>query len=163
MKYELTENKKTFYGKTLYQIRALVYIAAIGVKVGDLGGYIESESCLSHDGDAWVSGDAKVYGNAKVYGDALVYGDAKVYGNALVYGNAQVSGNAHKTPVLISGLHWHVTIIDTEINIGCQFHKIEKWEEFTDEKINEMDDKALEFWSQNKQVIMTLANNHKVK
>jgi hypothetical protein len=50
MKYELTENTKTFYGKTLYQIRALVAIAAIGVKFGDLGGYIESESCLSHDG-----------------------------------------------------------------------------------------------------------------
>lgn len=58
MKYELTENTKTFYGKTLYQIRALVAIAAIGVQVGDLGGYIESESCLSHDGDAWVCGNA---------------------------------------------------------------------------------------------------------
>jgi len=60
MKYELTENTKTFYGKTLYQIRALVTIAAIGVQVGELGGYIECESCLSHDGDAWVYGNARV-------------------------------------------------------------------------------------------------------
>ena len=28
MKYELTENTKTFYGKTLYQIRALEFWSA---------------------------------------------------------------------------------------------------------------------------------------
>lgn len=56
-----------------------------------------------------------------------------------------------------------MTIIDTEIEIGCQFHKIEKWSEFTDDEINAMDSGALEFWSANKQSIMALANNHKVK
>ena len=84
--------------KTLYKIEATKDITKFGVKVGDLGGYIEKEENLS--GDAWVSGDAKVYGDAEVYGnakvseDAEVYGDAKVYGDAEVYGDAWVYGNA---------------------------------------------------------------------
>ena len=90
--------------KTLYRIEATKEITKFGVKVGDLGGYIEKENNLSGDawvsgnalvsGDAWVSGDAKVYGNVCVYGDAWVSGDANVSGNAEVYGNAQVSGDA---------------------------------------------------------------------
>ena len=76
-------------GRTVKRIRALVAITAIGVAVGDVGGYVESEKNLSQ-----VSGNAWVYGNARVYGDAQVYGDAWVSGDALVYGNAQVSGDA---------------------------------------------------------------------
>ena len=45
-----------------YQVKALRSFA--DVKEGDLGGYIEKESNLSHDGDAWVYGNAKVSGNA---------------------------------------------------------------------------------------------------
>ena len=109
-KFELTSNFKVFLGRKLFQIKALVSFG--DVKEGDLGGYIEKEENLSHDGnawvygnakvcgnaevygDAWVCGDAKVCGNAKVYGDAWVYGNAKVYGDAWVYGNAKVCGNA---------------------------------------------------------------------
>ncbi|WKS98767.1 polymer-forming cytoskeletal protein [Gallibacterium salpingitidis] len=110
MKYELTDdfievevNDKRV---KLYKIKALVDIPAGDVKVGDLGGYIEKESNLSHSGNAWVygdamvsgdarvSGDASVSGNARVYGDARVSGNASVSGNALVYGNARVSGDA---------------------------------------------------------------------
>ena len=84
--------------KTLYRIEATKEITKFGVKVGDLGGYIEKEENLY--GDAWVSCDAKVYGNAKVSEDAWVSGnacvscDAEVYGNAQVYGDAWVSGDA---------------------------------------------------------------------
>lgn len=45
-KYELTENTITFLGNTLYQIRSLIDFDTI--KVGDLGGYIQSETNLSH-------------------------------------------------------------------------------------------------------------------
>ncbi len=103
-KYEFTGETKKLFERTLRQIRA---IRSFGnVEQGDLGGWIEEEKNLSHDGDAWVSGDALVYNNAQVYGDAwvsgdaLVYnnaqvsGDALVYNNARVYGNAQVSGSA---------------------------------------------------------------------
>ena len=93
-KYELVlgNTKQTSDGVTLYQIRALRDFGS--VKAGDLGGYIQSESNLSHEGNAWVHDSAKVFGNVVVSGDALVYGNAWVYGNALVFGNAQVFSNA---------------------------------------------------------------------
>ena len=93
-KYELTDETKEIGGITLHRIRALRNIPRYGVKSGDLGGWIEAESNLSQDGDAWVSDDARVYGNAKVYGNARVCGDAWVYGDAWVFGNAWVSGDA---------------------------------------------------------------------
>lgn len=59
-KYSLIKNQKIEIGNhTLYRIQAT---ASFGdVVVGDLGGYIESEDNLSHDGNAWVSGSAWVY------------------------------------------------------------------------------------------------------
>ena len=93
-KYELTDETKNLCGITLHRIRALRDIPSVKVKSGDLGGWIEKESNLSQDGDAWVFGNAEVYGNAWVYGNAKVYCNAKVYGDAMVCGNAKVSGNA---------------------------------------------------------------------
>lgn len=84
-KYELTDDTVQIFGKTLRRIKALRDFG--DVEAGDLGGYIETESNLSHDGDAWVSGDARVSGNARVYGNAWVSGNACVYGNAWVSSN----------------------------------------------------------------------------
>ncbi|MEE3451047.1 MAG: hypothetical protein VZR27_10235 [Acutalibacteraceae bacterium] len=64
-KYELTDETKIYFDRTLHRIKALRDIGE-DVKTGDLGGWIEKESNLSHDGDAWVYGNAQVYGNAKV-------------------------------------------------------------------------------------------------
>ena len=64
------------------------------MEAGELGGYVEKESNLGHDGNAWVCDNAWVYGDAQVSGDALVYDNARVYDNAWVYGDAQVSGDA---------------------------------------------------------------------
>ena len=98
-KFELTNEFVTnMFGTKLFRIRALVEFG--DVEAGELGGYVEKESNLGHDDNAWVYDNARVYGNAWVYGDAqvsgdaLVYGNARVYDNAWVYGNAQVSGNA---------------------------------------------------------------------
>ena len=97
-KYELTAEFIEKWGKKLFRIKALISFGS--VEAGELGGYIEKEDNLAHDGNAWVYGDAEVYGNARVSGNARVYGnarvsgDAEVSGNAWVYGNAEVSGNA---------------------------------------------------------------------
>ena len=56
-KFELTTNTKMFWGRKLFQIKALVSFG--DVKEGDLGGYIEREGNLDHDGNAWVYGNAK--------------------------------------------------------------------------------------------------------
>ena len=73
-KFELTTNTKMYFGKKLFQIKALVSFG--NVKEGELGGYIEKEENLDHDGNAWVYSNARVSGNAGVSGDAEVYGDA---------------------------------------------------------------------------------------
>ena len=98
-KFELTAEFVTnVFGEKLFRIKALVAFG--NVEKGELGGFIEKEDNLSHDGNAWVYGDAQVSGNARVYGNAWVSGnaqvsgDARVYGNAWVYGDARVSGNA---------------------------------------------------------------------
>jgi hypothetical protein len=92
MKYKFTGKTKEYQNKTLHEIEAVRDFG--NVKKGAIGGWIEKESNLSHEGECWVAGNAKVFGNALVYGDAWVYGNAKVFGNALVYGDAWVYGNA---------------------------------------------------------------------
>lgn len=92
-KYELTKNTKiVLFGKKLFQIRALKDFG--NVKAGQLGGYIEKEENLSHDGNAWVFGNARVFDNAEVCGNAQVYGNVEISDNAWVYGNAWIFGNA---------------------------------------------------------------------
>ncbi|WP_175869527.1 hypothetical protein [Bartonella gabonensis] len=107
-KYEFTGETIEVGFKTLYRIRALRDFG--DVKKGDLGGFIQGESNLSHDSNCWVGGKAKVYSNARVYDNAVVsgyahvnnvaciYENARVYGKAVVagqiYGNAKISGYA---------------------------------------------------------------------
>lgn len=110
-KYKLRKDRTIeVNGKTLYQIEALRTFDE--VKKGDLGGYIEKEDNLSHDGNCWVYpyakvfdnarvednaaviGFTRVYGNAKVFENAWVYDGAYVYDNAMVYGNAKVFKNS---------------------------------------------------------------------
>ena len=79
-KYRLLDNDtKIFFGRKHFRIQALISFG--DVKEGDLGGYIEKEENLAHEGNAWVSGDAQVYGNARVSGNAQVCGNARVSGN----------------------------------------------------------------------------------
>ena len=83
MKYEFTGETKVHLGVTLKRIKALIDVS-LGVKAGDIGGWIESEANLSHSGNAWVFGNARVFGGAQVSGDARVFGDAQVFGDAWV-------------------------------------------------------------------------------
>lgn len=104
-KYEFTGETKEFGEFTLRRIRALVDIKHI-VKKGELGGWIEDEENLSHEGNCWVNdgcyvcGGARVYENARIAGGAKVLYGSKVYGSAVVSGgslvinNAEVYGNA---------------------------------------------------------------------
>ncbi len=69
-KFALTNEPRVFNNKTLYRIRALKDFD--DVKTGDLGGFIEKEANLSHDGNCWV------YDKACVYGYAVVSENAKI-------------------------------------------------------------------------------------
>ena len=90
-KYELTTNTKMWFGRKLYQIKALKDFG--NVKAGDLGGYIEKEENLSQDGNAWVYDSALVYDNACVFSNARIFGNAKVYGYAQIFSNALIYDN----------------------------------------------------------------------
>ena len=92
-KYELLKDDYINYrGEILYRIRALKDFG--DVKAGDIGGYVESEKNLNHDGSCWVYDNAKVYDNAEVCGYARVFGSAEVYDNARVFGSARVFEDA---------------------------------------------------------------------
>ena len=83
---------------TLHRIKAVRDFGE--VKSDEVGGWIEKEENLSHDGECWVSSEAIVCNNAKVVGDA------KVGGHALVKDNAQI-GLKHRDAIgvkLASGL-----------------------------------------------------------
>jgi len=93
-KYELIkDDTKTINNKTLYRIRALRDFN--DVKKGDLGGYVESESNLSHDHNAWIYDNACSYENSHIGINAGIHNNSKVYGNAYIGDNAHVSGCAH--------------------------------------------------------------------
>ena len=103
--------------------RVVALIDFGNVKTGDVGGFVESENNLSHDGLCWV------YGNAWVYGDARVYGDCS------------------KTPTVISGLKYLITITDSDLKAGCQFHSLDYWKSVKDIQLRAMDgDDAVEFY-----------------
>ena len=89
-KYDFTDEVVLVNGVKLHRIKALRDIPSIGIKAGDLGGFIERKRNLSHSGDCWVHEDAKVYGRAKVFENAQVFGHAKISDHAGIHGNARV-------------------------------------------------------------------------
>ncbi|MET3589997.1 carbonic anhydrase/acetyltransferase-like protein (isoleucine patch superfamily) [Bartonella silvatica] len=113
-KFALTNETRVISNQILYRIKALKDFD--DVKTGDLGGFIEKEANLSHDGNCWVYDKAcvygyavvaenakirhfsqvcgQVYGNCEIYGKAFISQYAKIYDHACVYGNAHVSYDA---------------------------------------------------------------------
>lgn len=73
-------------GATLHRIRAVRDFG--NVKAGDLGGWIESENNLSHEGKCWVYDDSAVFGRGRVYDNA------KIMNSSCVYDNGHVSYSA---------------------------------------------------------------------
>ena len=121
-KFELTSEFITnIFGTKLFRIKALIEFG--NVKAGELGGFVEKEENLNHEGNAWVYGNAEVYGNARVYGNASVYGNAWVYGNARVCDDARVYGNADYATVHGFGSEYRTTTFFKtkagEIGVRC--------------------------------------------
>lgn len=63
-KYQLTQESKRIGGIILHRIQALKSFG--DVKEGDLGGWIEKEENLSHDGNARVYGNAEIKSSDKI-------------------------------------------------------------------------------------------------
>ncbi len=101
-KYEFTDETRIIFVKgvehQVKRIRALKEFnppnKAGEVHKGDLGGWIESESNLSHDNMCWVDEEAAVMDDAVVKDNAYVCDNALVYENAVICENGTVSENA---------------------------------------------------------------------
>jgi NDP-sugar pyrophosphorylase family protein len=91
-KYVFTDETQVYEMRTLRRIKAITDFGSI--KSDQLGGWLESENNLSHEGECWVYNDAKVYDNARVYDNAKIFNNAEISGVAQVYENATVSDNA---------------------------------------------------------------------
>ena len=109
-KYRLLKDQVIeFEYHKLYRIEALRDFG--NVKKGDIGGYVETEDNLSHEGLCWIYDDAKAYDQSRVSGNARIQDrvqvsehakvgdnanildDVQVYGYAWIYGNTQLCGN----------------------------------------------------------------------
>ena len=94
-KYELIDEFYTeFYdeatgkGPILRRIRALKDFGH--VKAGDLGGFVEEEANLSHDGNCWIDEYGYAWGGARISGNIVLYGG--------IFGNLQISGGGYCYP-----------------------------------------------------------------
>lgn len=87
-KYEFTEETlERPDGHVLHRIRRL--------SDGKIGGWIEKEENLSHDGSCWVNDEAQVFDEARISNNAYISGHALIFGEARVYDNAHISGHAN--------------------------------------------------------------------
>ena len=114
-KFELTTDFITVFGIKLFRIKSLISFG--NVKEGELGGYVEKEENLSHEGNAWV------YGNARVYGDAMVSGNARVYGDA-DYATLKGFGSVHRNTTFFRTKENNVKVV-----CGCFYGTLEEFRE----------------------------------
>ncbi|MBR2767291.1 hypothetical protein IKD67_04415 [Candidatus Saccharibacteria bacterium] len=103
---------KVFVGDTVHTEKKIV---SSRIRAGDSGGWIESESNLSQEGDAWIGKGAVVFGEVVVKDNAWVGGEkTAVAGKVLVGGESKIFSDdrdkdeTHRTDVygniIITGL-----------------------------------------------------------
>lgn len=99
-KYEILYDQKeqVYDGVYCYRIKALKDFD--DVKIGDIGGCIQSEKNLSQEGNCWIYDDAVVINdssvseNAKVRNKAYIADNVRIYGNATILDNPYIIGQA---------------------------------------------------------------------
>lgn len=117
-KYILTDETKEVKGHTLHRIRAIVDFG--NICEGELGGFVEYEDTLSHDGDCWIDEDVCVLGDSYICGDIQIYGnvvivDSCIYGNddSEIYDDVEIFNSS-----IVAGgeIHDNCKIYNTAIN-----------------------------------------------
>ena len=134
-KYEILigeENTIEFEGRTLHRIRALKDFG--DVKKGDIGGFVENDYNLSHEGNCWIYDNAKAMDNSRIYGDSEMYENSKMYGNSAMYEYGELNNNDQLYGKLVSKVDDYVEINNPKgrlvtcvrkgnnifYNVGCQ-------------------------------------------
>lgn len=97
MNYQFVGKTKDFFdGKEhfrLTRIQATKDIPSLGVKKGDLGGWIEKESNLPSNSTGWVADDAVVMGNSVIGNNVKVQNEATVI-HSVIDGTISIMGDA---------------------------------------------------------------------
>ena len=103
----------------------------------------------------------------KICIEKAIGGGAGLHGADLrgadLYGADNKKIKLTKNPIQILGLHWPILIFNFNMRIGCEFHLIEEWENFTPAQIKIMDKNALKFWNENKEALLTICKQFKTK
>lgn len=82
----------------LYRVKAeKTFMAGDGEKIeaGTYGGWLESESCLSQEGGAWVGRNAKVFNGSSVEDESVVTDDCFIRPGVRIHGIAFIDGKVH--------------------------------------------------------------------
>lgn len=124
-KYDFTGEKKiNDSGVVLSRIKAITSFG--DVKEGDLGGWIESEENLSHDGEAWIYDEAAAYGNSDVRGNAKLRNSAEIFGDIVLCCDAELLSTNHVLKIgPIGREHDFITFFrnqDNDITVYCNWY-----------------------------------------
>ena len=138
----------------LTSVGGSLYISAdaqlpVLTSVGDslyIGADAQLPVLTSVGGYLYISADAQLPVLTSVGGSLNIRADAQLPVLTSVGGMTLTM-----PPIVVTGLDWPVSILDTTMRIGCQEHSLADWAAFDDRRIAEMDGrKALRFWSQHK-------------
>jgi NDP-sugar pyrophosphorylase family protein len=91
-------------GRPVHRIKAARDFKALSgrwIYKGDLGGIVEGEHNLSHEGGAWIDYTGMVIDTSRVEGEASVFGD--VYGHSKITDRARVARHTMVTDSYIGG------------------------------------------------------------
>lgn len=78
-KYRLSACSRIIDGVEMYRINAVKRIPSLGIDVGDVGGFVESELNLSQTGSAWIHKNSFVKGSARVSEDAVIGDNCQIF------------------------------------------------------------------------------------
>lgn len=158
MKYEFIHDDTIIYNKVkLTRIRCIKHISHFAYP-GKIGGYIENENNLSHEGNCWVGEEAKVYGTGRVMKNAQVRQSAQVFDGGVVTDDGFVNGRsivcsggkvckkalvehcgfvvhgavASQNTINITGFVDPITVTDDHITVGTKTMTFDKWVKLID-------------------------------
>lgn len=127
-KFELLKNDTiTFDGRQLYRIKALenIFTEDIEVHAGTLGGYVESEDNLSHNGACWIFPNGIVYGKSLVSEDAIIENgiicDSNIYYKTYI-NNYRVINSNIGTYCHIHSIYFNSIIENCDISGVVEIH-----------------------------------------
>ena len=134
-KYEILmdeENTIEWNDHVLHRIRALRDFG--DVKKGDLGGYVENDYNLSHEGNCWIYNNGKAMDNSRLYDDSAMYNNSEMHDNSAMYGDSELNNKVKLYGKLTSKVDDFIEIQNPEgrlltcvrkgneifYNVGCQ-------------------------------------------